>query len=76
MTPSVAFHFGEISDPLQMYLSDIFTIALNLAGNCGISVPAGVDKATGMPVGVQFLAPALEEAKLFRAAAAFEGAAR
>lgn len=76
VTPSVAFHFGEISDPLQMYLSDIFTIALNLAGNCGISVPAGVDKATGMPVGVQFLAPALEEAKLFRAAAAFEGAAR
>ena len=74
MTPSVAFHFGEISDPLQMYLSDIFTIALNLAGNCGISIPAGTDRETGMPVGVQFFAPALQEPRLFRAAAAFEAA--
>ena len=74
VTPSVAFHFGEISDPLQMYLSDIFTIALNLAGNCGISVPAGTDRETGMPVGVQFFAPALQEPRLFRAAAAFEAA--
>lgn len=72
VTPAPAFKFGEKSDPLQMYLSDIFTIALNLSGQCGISVPAGTDEATGMPVGVQFLAPELEEDRLLRAAAAFE----
>ena len=74
VTPTVAFHFNEKSDPLQMYLSDIFTIALNLSGNCGISVPAGKDPVTGMPVGIQFLAPALAESKLLAAATAFEKA--
>ena len=74
VTPTVAFRFNEKSDPLQMYLSDIFTIALNLSGNCGVSVPAGKDPVTGMPVGVQFLAPALAESKLLAAAAAFEKA--
>ncbi len=68
VNPGVAFKFGEKSDPLQMYLSDIYTIALNLAGNCGISVPAGLDEETGMPVGVQLLAPAMAEAKLLGAA--------
>ena len=72
VTPAPAFKFGEKSDPLQMYLSDIFTIALNLAGQCGISVPAGTDEATGMPVGVQFLGPELAENRLLKAAAAFE----
>ncbi|MCP3967084.1 MAG: Asp-tRNA(Asn)/Glu-tRNA(Gln) amidotransferase subunit GatA [Lentisphaerae bacterium] len=72
VTPSPAFKFGEKSDPLQMYLSDIFTIALNLSGNCGISVPADVCKESGMPVGVQFIAPALEEEKLLRIARIFE----
>ena len=76
VTPNVAFKFGEKSDPLQMYLSDIFTIALNLSGDCGVSVPGGVDESTGMPVGVQFLAPALGEAKLLGAASAFEAALR
>lgn len=71
VTPNVAFKFGEKSDPLQMYLSDIFTIALNLSGNCGISIPGGSDFETGMPVGVQLLAPALEEARLLRAADCF-----
>ena len=70
-TPTVAFKFGEKSDPLQMYLSDIFTIALNLSGNCGISVPAGNDDATGMPVGIQFFAPALAEAKLLQVSESF-----
>jgi len=68
VTPTVAFKFGEKSDPLQMYLSDIFTIALNLSGNCGVSVPAGTDPETGMPVGIQLLAPALAEAELLAAA--------
>lgn len=72
VTPEVAFKFGERSDPLRMYLSDIFTIALNLSGNCGISLPAGVDPDSGMPVGVQFMAPHLGEEAMFRAAAAFE----
>ncbi len=71
VTPTVAFKFGEKSDPLQMYLSDIFTIALNLSGNCGISVPAGQDGETGMPVGVQFMAPALDEARLLCVSNAF-----
>ena len=74
VTPNVAFHFNEKSDPLQMYLSDIFTIALNLSGNCGVSLPAGCDAATGMPVGVQLMAPPLAEAPLLRSAAVLEGA--
>ncbi|MBQ9087509.1 MAG: Asp-tRNA(Asn)/Glu-tRNA(Gln) amidotransferase subunit GatA [Lentisphaeria bacterium] len=69
--PQVAFKFGEKSDPLQMYLSDIFTISLNLAGSCGIAVPAGVDENTGMPVAMQLLGPAMAEAKLLQATAAF-----
>ena len=72
VTPAPAFKFGEKSDPLQMYLSDIFTIALNLAGQCGISVPAGIDENSGMPVGIQFLGPELAENRLLKAAAAFE----
>ncbi|MBO5308932.1 MAG: Asp-tRNA(Asn)/Glu-tRNA(Gln) amidotransferase subunit GatA [Lentisphaeria bacterium] len=72
VTPAPAFKFGEKSDPLQMYLSDIFTIALNLSGNCGISIPGGTCKETGMPVGIQLLAPALEEAKLLAYANAIQ----
>ena len=69
--PQVAFKFGEKSDPLQMYLSDIFTISLNLAGSCGIAVPAGIDSDTNMPVAMQLLGPAMGEAKLLQATAAF-----
>ncbi len=72
VTPSVAFRFGEKADPLQMKLSDIFTIALNLAGNCGISIPAGNGRESGMPVGLQLFAPAMQEASLVSAAALFE----
>ncbi len=72
VTPTAAFKFGAKSDPLQMYLSDIFTIALNLSGHCGASVPAGTDEKSKMPVGVQFMAPALAEPLLMRACAAFE----
>ena len=73
VAPNVAFKFGEKSaNPLEMYLSDIFTIALNLAGNCGISVPAALGSESAMPIGVQFIAPALAEVKLLKAARAFE----
>ena len=72
VTTAPAFKFGAKSDPLEMYLSDIFTIALNLSGACGITVPASVSKTTGMPVGVQFIAPPLKEEKLLRTARIFE----
>ncbi len=72
VAPNLPFHFGEKSDPLQMYLSDIFTIALNLAGNCGVSLPGGVDPTTGLPVGIQLIAPNLGEEKLLTAAAIYE----
>ena len=75
VTPTVAFHFGEKSDPLQMYLSDIFTIALNLSGCCGLSLPAGTGEGN-MPVGVQLMAPELGEARLLKTAAALETALR
>jgi aspartyl-tRNA(Asn)/glutamyl-tRNA(Gln) amidotransferase subunit A len=71
-TPTPAFRIGEkTDDPLQMYLSDIFTISTNLAGIPGISVPCGFTQA-GLPIGVQFLAGHFEEAKLIRIAAAYE----
>lgn len=72
VSPVPAFKFGEKSDPLQMYLSDIFTTALNLSGDCGISVPAGIDPVTSMPLGIQLMAPAMAEKRLLRAARAFE----
>lgn len=72
VTTAPAFKFGAKSDPLEMYLSDIFTIALNLSGACGIALPAGISETNGMPVGVQFIAPPLEEGKLLRTARIFE----
>ncbi len=78
-TPAPAFRIGEkSSDPLKMYLEDIFTIAANLAGICGISVPCGWTAPTSdhprLPIGLQLLGPALGEEKIFRAAAAYEAA--
>ena len=72
VTTAPAFEFGAKADPLEMYLSDIFTIALNLSGACGIAVPAGISEANGMPVGVQFIAPPMEEEKLLKIARIFE----
>jgi aspartyl-tRNA(Asn)/glutamyl-tRNA(Gln) amidotransferase subunit A len=75
-SPTVAFRLGaKIDDPLLMYLSDVCTIPSNLAGHPAISVPFGTG-AEGLPVGVQLLAPTLEEATMFRAAAVLEEAAR
>ncbi len=70
-TPSAAFAPGEISDPVQMYLNDIFTVTVNMAGLPGIAVPAGVSK-DGLPLGLQLIGKAFDEGTLFTAAAAIE----
>ena len=72
VTPTPAFRLGEKSeDPLQMYLSDIYTISINLAGLPAISVPCGFSKA-GLPIGVQLIGRPFEEETLLRAAHAYE----
>jgi aspartyl-tRNA(Asn)/glutamyl-tRNA(Gln) amidotransferase subunit A len=72
VTPTPAFKLGEkIEDPLQMYLSDIYTISVNLAGLPAISVPCGFSK-TGLPIGLQIIGRAFEEETLLRAAHAYE----
>lgn len=74
-TPTAAFKVGEKStDPLQMYLSDIFTISCNLAGICGLSVPCGFTTGPKLPVGLQLLGKPLGEATLLRIAHAYEQA--
>ena len=71
--PTTAFKIGEkIDDPLSMYLNDLTTIPANLAGVPGISVPSGLAAEDGLPVGIQFLAPAREDARLYRVGAALE----
>ena len=74
-TPETAFKLGErTADPLKMYLADIFTNAANLAGICGISVPCGFAKVDGhqLPVGLQLLGKAFDEARLLQIAHAYE----
>ncbi len=72
-SPVPAFKIGErVDDPLQMYLADIFTISVNLAGLPGISVPCGF--ASGLPVGLQFIGKPWDEATLLRVAYAYEQA--
>ncbi|MCX6503152.1 MAG: Asp-tRNA(Asn)/Glu-tRNA(Gln) amidotransferase subunit GatA [Microbacterium sp.] len=71
--PTTAFRLGEkIDDPLQMYLNDVTTIPANLAGVPGISIPSGLSADDGLPVGIQFLAPVREDARLYRVGAALE----
>ncbi len=71
-SPTAAFKIGEkLSDPLSMYLSDIFTISANLAGIPAISVPCGFTKG-GLPVGLQILAKPFDEETIFRAAYTYE----
>jgi aspartyl-tRNA(Asn)/glutamyl-tRNA(Gln) amidotransferase subunit A len=70
-SPTVAFELGsKTDDPLAMYLNDVATIPANMAGIPGITVPGGLSE--GLPVGIQFLAPAREDARLYRAGAALE----
>jgi aspartyl-tRNA(Asn)/glutamyl-tRNA(Gln) amidotransferase subunit A len=75
-SPVPAFPLGErSSDPLQMYLADVFTNAANLAGTCGISLPCGLAKTengTELPIGLQLLGKALDEARILQIAHAYE----
>jgi aspartyl-tRNA(Asn)/glutamyl-tRNA(Gln) amidotransferase subunit A len=76
-TPSSAFGLGEMTDadPVQMYLNDVFTVTVNLAGLPGIAVPAGLDKS-GLPLGLQLIGRPWEEADLLNTAYALEQAAQ
>lgn len=70
--PSTAPAIGSsLSDPLKMYLSDIYTVSVNLAGLPGLSIPCGTD-SKGLPIGLQLIADCFQEKKLFRAASAYE----
>ena len=71
--PFTAFKFGELSNPTQMYMADMFTVPLNLAGNCGVSVPVGLGRETGRPVGAQLIGPAFADDQLLRIAATLQG---
>jgi aspartyl-tRNA(Asn)/glutamyl-tRNA(Gln) amidotransferase subunit A len=72
-TPTPAFKVGEKSDdPLQMYLSDIFTISCNLAGICGMTIPAGFSSNPKLPIGLQLLGKPFGEETMLRVAHAYE----
>ncbi|MGV0716482.1 Asp-tRNA(Asn)/Glu-tRNA(Gln) amidotransferase subunit GatA [Mycolicibacterium sp. XJ662] len=74
-TPTTAFGLGEkVDDPLAMYLFDLCTLPLNLAGHCGMSVPSGLSSDDNLPVGLQIMAPALADDRLYRVGAAYEAA--
>ena len=72
-TPTPAFKAGEkADDPLTMYLSDIFTVNVNLAGICGVSVPCGFTKNPKLPIGLQLLGKPFGEETMLRVAHAYE----
>ncbi|GAA1204730.1 Asp-tRNA(Asn)/Glu-tRNA(Gln) amidotransferase subunit GatA [Prauserella alba] len=74
-TPVTPFKLGEkVDDPLAMYLNDICSIPANLAGNAAMSVPSGLSDEDGLPVGLQIMAPALADDRLYRVGAAYETA--
>jgi len=73
--PTTAFKFGEkLEDPVAMYLNDIATIPVNLAGNCAMSVPIGLAPEDGLPVGLQIMAPSMADDRLYNVGAAVENA--
>lgn len=71
-SPYTAFKLGEVKDPTAMYLSDTFTIPINIAGNGGMNVPVGLGKDSHLPIGAQLICPAFKDENMFRAAAALE----
>jgi aspartyl-tRNA(Asn)/glutamyl-tRNA(Gln) amidotransferase subunit A len=72
VSPRTAFKFGEISDPTSMYLSDMFTISINIAGNGGMSMPLGLGADSGLPVAAQIIAPAFHDENMLCVAAVLE----
>lgn len=72
VAPTVAWRFGEVSDPTHMYAADLFTISSNIAGNGSVSVPVGLDASSGMPLSVQLQGPAFADHTLLRVARAVE----
>ncbi len=73
--PTTAFRIGDkVDDPLAMYLNDVATIPVNLAGNCAMSLPIGLAPEDSLPVGLQFMAPAKADDRLYNAGAALEAA--
>ncbi|MGY0058173.1 Asp-tRNA(Asn)/Glu-tRNA(Gln) amidotransferase subunit GatA [Streptomyces sp. LZ34] len=74
-TPTTAFAIGErVDDPMAMYLADLCTIPANLAGNAAMSLPCGLAPEDGLPVGLQIIAPALADDRLYKVGAAVEAA--
>jgi len=73
--PTTAYKIGEkVDDPMAMYLGDVATIPVNLAGICGMSLPAGLADEDGLPVGFQIMAPAMQDQRLYKCGAALEAA--
>ena len=73
--PTTAYKIGEkVDDPMAMYLGDVATIPVNLAGICGMSLPAGLAEEDNLPVGFQIMAPAMQDQRLYQAGAALEAA--
>ncbi|MER6423248.1 Asp-tRNA(Asn)/Glu-tRNA(Gln) amidotransferase subunit GatA [Streptomyces sp. NPDC001137] len=73
--PTTAFPLGErVDDPMAMYLADLCTIPVNLAGNAAMSLPCGLSPDDGLPVGLQIIAPAMADDRLYRVGAALEAA--
>ncbi len=72
-TPTTAFPLGDkVDDPMAMYLNDLCTLPTNLAGHCAMSVPSGLASEDGLPVGLQIMAPAFADERLYRVGAAYE----
>jgi aspartyl-tRNA(Asn)/glutamyl-tRNA(Gln) amidotransferase subunit A len=73
--PTTAYKIGEkVNDPMAMYLGDVATIPVNLAGICGMSLPAGLAEEDGLPVGFQIMAPAMQDQRLYQVGSALEAA--
>lgn len=71
-SPRTAFEIGEVGDPTSMYLSDMFTISINIAGNGGMNLPVGLGRDTCLPVGVQIVGPQFQDSEILRVGAALE----
>lgn len=71
-SPRTAFRFGEVTDPVEMHLADMFTVSINIAGNGGMSMPVGRGRDTFLPIGAQLICPAFKDENMLRVAAALE----